>query len=78
MTKKGFLSDRETTRQIGHELWKMRDEKRLYIRHVEKQTGVPAYVIEGMEIGKFIQYGSIRKLTNFYGKKMRIVFDENS
>ena len=27
MTKKGFLLDRETTRQIEHELWKMRNEK---------------------------------------------------
>lgn len=76
MTKNGFILDKETVQQIGHELWQMRNEKRMYLRHVEKQTGVPSGVIECMEIGKFIQYGTIRRLVRFYGKRMRVVFED--
>ena len=76
MSKNGIFLDKQTAREIGQALWQMRAEKHLYLRHVVKATNIPAEVIEGMEIGKFIQYGTIRRLINFYGKKMRIVFED--
>ena len=76
MSKNGLFIDKQTSYEIGQALWQMRAEKHLYLRHVVKATNIPSDVIEGMEIGKFIQYGTIRKLINFYGKKMRITFDD--
>ncbi|MBR1825888.1 MAG: hypothetical protein IJ770_04805 [Alphaproteobacteria bacterium] len=78
MTKiKSCYMDKETLCAIGAELWKLRTEKRMYLRTVAYRTNLPARVIEGMEIGKFIQHTALRRLTEFYGRKMRIVFDEN-
>ena len=68
-----YFIDNATKYEIGRELWRLRQENHLYLRHVAQQTGIPEYAIEGMEIGKFIQYGTLRKLLNFYGKKMRII-----
>ena len=76
MSKNGLFLDKQTSYEIGQALWQMRAEKHLYLRHVVKATNIPSDVIEGMELGKFIQYGTIRKLINFYGKTMRIVFED--
>ena len=76
MAKNGIFLDKQTAREIGQALWQMRTEKHMYLRHVVKATHIPSEVIEGMEIGKFIQYGTIRKLINFYGKKMKITFED--
>ena len=78
MAKNGIFLDKQTAREIGQALWQIRAEKHLYLRHVVKATNILSDVIEGMELGKFIQYGTIRKLINFYGKKMRITFEENT
>ena len=67
--------DKETLREIGYELWKLRKQRGMYLKSVSVQTNLPERIIEGMEIGKFIQYKAFRRLTEFYGKKMRIVFE---
>ncbi len=67
--------DKETLREIGYELWKLRKQRGMYLKSVAFQTKLPERIIEGMEIGKFIQYKAFRRLTEFYGKKMRIVFE---
>lgn len=67
--------DKQTLHEIGRELWQIRRERGMYLRTVAFQTRIPERVIEGMEIGKFIKYGAFRCLTEFYGKKMRIVFE---
>ncbi len=67
--------DKETLREIGYELWKLRKQRGMYLKSVAFQTKLPERVIEGMEIGKFIQYTAFRRLSEFYGKKMRIVFE---
>ena len=76
MSKNGIFLDNQTASEIGQALWQMRTEKHMFLRTVSNRTNVPERVIEGIEIGKFIQYGTIRKLINFYGKKMRIVFED--
>ena len=67
--------DKQTIREVGQELWKLRQERRMYLRTVAHQTNLPERIIEGMENGKFIQYTAFRRLTKFYGKKMRVVFE---
>ena len=76
MSKNGIFLDNQTAREIGQALWQMRTEKHMFLRTVSNRTNVPERVIEGIEIGKFIQYGTIRKLINFYGKKMKITFED--
>ena len=49
MAKNGIFLDKQTAREIGQALWQMRAEKHLYLRHVVKETHIPAEVIEGME-----------------------------
>jgi len=67
--------DKQTIREIGRELWLLRKERGMYLRTVANRTNLPERIIEGMEIGKFIQYSAFRRLTEFYGKKMRIIFE---
>ncbi len=67
--------DKQTIREIGRELWLLRNERRMYLHTVAYRTKLPERVIEGMEIGKFIKYAALRRLTEFYGKKMRIIFE---
>ena len=67
--------DKQTIREVGQELWKLRQERRMYLRTVAQRTNLPERIIEGMENGKFIQYTAFRRLTEFYGKKMRVVFE---
>lgn len=68
--------DKQTLREIGYALWQERNARRLYLRTVATRTNLPARIIEGMEIGKFLQYSAFRRLLNFYGKKIRIVLEE--
>ena len=76
MQIKSCYMDKQTIREIGHELWLIRKQRGMYLRTVSNCTHLPERIIEGMEIGKFIQFSAFRRLTEFYGKKMRIVFDD--
>ena len=71
----GCFIDKQTLREIGLELWKIRQENHMYLHTVAHQTKLPERIIEGMEIGKFLQYNAFRRLMDFYGKKMRIVIE---
>ena len=70
-----YLMEKQTMLDIGLALWKLRCEKRLYLDRVERETGIPKRIIEGLEIGKFLQYGTLRKLLQYYDKKIRITFE---
>ena len=76
MARYEYFIDKETQKEIGMELWKMRRDKHLRLRNVQTQTHIPADVIERIEIGRGLNYGIIRKLITFYGKKMKIVFED--
>ena len=69
---KRYLLDKESLKQLSYELWHLRHDKNLLLRQVESRTGVPAEIIEALELGRFMQYGYFRKLMNFYGKEMKI------
>lgn len=75
MPEKNYSLDKETKRQIGEALWQIRYEKHLYLKNVTALTNIPSRIIEGMELGKFIQYSALRKLSEYYGKKIKITFE---
>ena len=70
-----YLMDNESIRQLGEELWRRRRAKHLLLEQVQKQSGIPAKVIEGLELGRYLQYGYARKLLKFYGVNMKIVLE---
>ena len=61
-------------RDIGHQLWLMRQEKHMYLHTVSFRTKIPQRMIEGMENGKFLKRIALRRLLEFYGKRMQVVF----
>ncbi|MBQ8482257.1 MAG: hypothetical protein IJ532_06965 [Alphaproteobacteria bacterium] len=71
---KSYLFDTQTKLEIGQALWQARHEKHLYINNVASSTGIPSKIIDGMELGKFMKYGSLRKLMDFYGVQIKITF----
>lgn len=75
MGKYEYFVDRETLNEIGHELWKIRQEKRLLLHQVQSKTHIPERIIDGIETGRHLNYGIARKLIKFYGKNMRVVFE---
>jgi len=68
--------DKQSLLDIGEELFRLRREKHLFLYQLAKQTGIPAKVIEGIEIGRYLKFRELRNLSKFYGKKPRIVFDK--
>ena len=72
---KSYLFDKQTKLEIGQELWRLRYDKRLYLTNVSVKNKIPCRIIEGMEPGKFMQYGSLRKLLDFYVKKVKVILD---
>ena len=75
MAEKNYSFDKQTKRDIGFALWQIRYEKHLYLKNITTQTKIPMRIIEGMELGKFIKYGALRKLMDFYGKKIKITLE---
>ena len=73
--EKKYSLDKQTKRDIGAALWRLRHEKHLYVKNVSAKTNIPCRIIEGMELGKFIQYSALRMLTEFYDKKIKITFE---
>lgn len=71
---KNYLFDAQTKQEIGQALWQARQEKHLYINNVSVKTGIPYKIIDGMELGKFMKFSSLRKLMEFYGKQISITF----
>ena len=70
-----YFMDKQAMLDIGSALWKLRCEKRFYLDRVEKETGISKRIIEGLEIGKFMQYRTMRKLLQYYDKKIKITFE---
>ncbi|MBQ8480949.1 MAG: hypothetical protein IJ532_00245 [Alphaproteobacteria bacterium] len=75
MSKREYLVDKQTMKEIGYELWKMRVERNMFLHQVTMRTGIPARDIEGMEMGRYVRYRYLRGLIAFYGKEMKIVFE---
>ena len=75
MAKFEYFVDRQTREEIGHELWKLRQEKHLLLHQVQNRIHIPDRIIDRIETGRCLNYGVVRKLITFYGKKMRVVFE---
>lgn len=72
---KSYLFDKQTKKEIGQELWRLRHEKHLYLKNVSSQTHIPCKIIDSMELGKSMKFASLRKLMDFYGKRVKVVLD---
>ena len=72
---KSYLFDKQTKEEIGHELWRLRHERHLYLDNVSAQTHIPRKIIDSMELGKSMKYGSLRRLMEFYGKRVKVILD---
>lgn len=75
MARFEYFIDKESLKEIGHNLWLMRQEKKLMVYQVASRIHVPERIIDRIEIGRGLNYGVVRRLTTFYGKKMRVVFE---
>ena len=67
--------DKKAVKEIGLEFFKLRHEKSLFIYQVAKRTDIPEKIIEGIELGRYVKYGKIRRLAEFYGKKAHIALE---
>lgn len=76
MAHVNILLNKEEARKFGAELQKIRHEKHMYLKNVAAIIKVPERIIEGMELGRFMRYGALQRLLKFYGKKVKIGFDE--
>ena len=74
MMDKYFLN-KELVREIGFQFWLMHQEKQEKLEDVARKTHIPAYKIDLIELGKRFHLCDYRKLTEFYGKKMKISFE---
>ncbi len=68
--------DKNTIHEIGKELWFARQERHLFIYQVAKRSHVPIDLIDTMELGKAIEANALLKLLHLYGKKMRIMIED--
>ena len=74
MQRKYFM-DKQSMKELGLQLFLLRQEKRLRLHNVSALTHIPDRIIDGIETGKNCNYGVIRKLLTFYGKTMRIMIE---
>ncbi len=75
MSKYEYFVDKESMKEIGRNLWLMRQEKHLLLYQVASKTHIPERIIDRMEIGRNLNYGVLRRLITFYGKRMQIIFE---
>lgn len=75
MKKSEYFIDKQSMKELGLQLFLLRQEKHLRLHNVSAQTHIPDRIIDGIETGRSCNYGVVRKLLTFYGKKMKIVFE---
>ena len=69
---KSYFFDTQTVIEIGQSLWQLRRDKRLQLHQLSAQIKIPANIIERMEIGRSMPFGTLRKLMDFYGVHITI------
>lgn len=72
MTTVSILLDKDEAREFGKHLWLLRHQRHMYLKNVAAVTKIPAYAIEGMELGRIMRYKYLQQLLKFYGKKVKI------
>ena len=67
--------NRGIVEEIGPQLKQMRLEKGLTPEQVQEQIHLSVKLLQRMEEGKCIPYIPLKRLSELYGKKMKIVFE---
>lgn len=67
--------DKIAMQEFGRNLWLSRQEKRLTLKQVSRKLEIPERVIDGMKLGRFVNYSALRRLMEFYQKHAHIVFE---
>ena len=63
--------DKKSVKEIGAALFQLRCQKNLFLYQVARQTNMPAKVIEGMEIGRYLKFGKLRPNDNIFANPVR-------
>ncbi len=75
MGKYKYFMDKQGRLEVGYALWKLRQEKGLTLNQASIQMNIPLRIIDSHELGRIQQYTTMRKMSDFYGKKMKISFE---
>ena len=67
--------DRQGRLEVGYALWKLRQEKGMTLTQASIQMNIPIRIIDSHELGRIQQYSTMRRMSDFYGKQMKIVFE---
>lgn len=74
MGRKSYFN-RAIIEEVGPLLKQLRLEKGLTLEQVQEQIHFSAKLLQRMEEGKCIPYMPLKRLSEFYGKQMKIVFE---
>ena len=75
MKKHKYFMDRQGRLEVGYALWKLRQEKGMTLTQASIQMNIPIRIIDSHELGRIQQYSTMRRMSDFYGKQMKIVFE---
>ena len=75
MSSLGYFLDPQSRKEMGYALWQLRREKCLRVSQVAKRTGIAERYIDKAELGYGIKFSVMRRLLQFYGKNVKIVFE---
>lgn len=70
------LINKEILAEICPLLKQLRFERQLSIEELHTATHISVREIKRIENGKFLTFSHFRCLLDFYGKKMRVVFED--
>ena len=74
MSNNHFIN-RESREELGYALWLLRRERRLNLVRLSQKVNIPARVLDDIERGRHFEFCAVYKLLDFYGKKLKIVFE---
>ena len=70
------LISKEITAEIAPQLKQLRLDRQLSIEELQVATHISRRILNRMENGKFLTFSHLRRLLEFYGKKVRIVLED--
>ena len=75
MGKYKYFMDKQGRLEVGYALWQLRREKGMTLSQASIQMNIPIRIIDSHELGRIQQYTTMRRMSDFYGKKMKITFE---
>lgn len=67
--------NKQIRKELGYNLWLLRCERNLNLQRLSSKTNIPAHILDDIERGKHFEFCTVSKLSKFYGKQMKIVFE---